>query len=197
MSEPTAVRRSALDRLVAAYPLLVAYLFLLILYAWQTTKHTTPWLFTDELQWASLSRGVAHHGVPELRLQRQGFSSLYEYLIAPAWWAHTTSGGYAMAKYIGTAAMTASLFPAYALARLFVPRWAAIACGVATASIPALYFGALLIPEPLAYFWSTLALWLIARALVLQTRRAAAAAARRVCSTSARAISQSASVDQK
>ncbi|HVU78330.1 MAG TPA: hypothetical protein VHC67_12145 [Gaiellaceae bacterium] len=177
MNEAAPERRPALDRLLGAYPLLVAYLFLLILYAWQTTKHTTPWLFTDELQWANLSRGVAHHGVPEIRLQHQGFSSLYEYLIAPAWWARTTADGYAWAKYIGTAVMTASLFPAYALARLFVPRWPAIACGVATAAVPALYFGALLIPEPLAYFWSTLALWLIARALLRQTWRAAAAAA--------------------
>jgi hypothetical protein len=173
VTEPVPARRSALDRLVSAYPLVVAYLVLLILYAWQTTKHTTPWLFTDELQWANLSRGVAHHGVPEIRLVRQSPSSLYEYLIAPAWWLHSTSSGYAAAKYIGTAAMTASLFPAYALARLFAPRWAAIACGAATAAIPGLYFGALLIPEPIAYLWSTLALWLLARALVLQTRPAA------------------------
>jgi hypothetical protein len=177
VTRPAPARRSALDRLVSAYPLVVAYLVLLILYAWQTTKHTTPWLFTDELEWAGLSRGVAHHGIPELRLQHELPKSLYEYLIAPAWWAHSTSTGYAAAKYIGTAAMTAALFPAYALARLFVPRWPAIACGVATAVIPAFYFTGLLIPEPLAYFWSTLALWLLARALLFSTRRSAVAAA--------------------
>lgn len=176
MTTTAPVRRSALDRLLSAYPLLVAFFALLILYAWQTTKHSKPWLFTDELEWALRSRGVAHHGVPYLRWQRASFSSLYEYLIAPAWWAHTTPGGYAAAKYIGTATMTASLFPAYALARLFVPRWPAIACGVATAAIPGLYFSAFLIPEPLAYFWSTLAVWLIARALVRRTGRAALAA---------------------
>lgn len=163
---------SKLDRLTRAYPLLLAYLLLLILYAWQTTKHSTPWLFTDELQWANLSRGVARSGVPELRLAHQSFSSIYEYLIAPAWWAHSTSAGYAAAKYINVVVMTASLFPAYALARLFVPRYAAIACGIATACVPALYFSALLIPEPLAYFWAALVLWLVARALMLRTRRA-------------------------
>jgi len=171
-----ATRSSTIDRLLAAYPLLLAYIVLLILYAWQTTKHPTPWLFTDELQWADLSRGVAHHGVPEIRLQRQPFTSLYAYLIAPAWWASTTSAGYAAAKYINVAVMTASLFPAYALARLFVPRPAAIACGIATASVPALYFSALLIPEPFAYFWAALVLWLVARALVVRSRRAAVVA---------------------
>jgi len=163
-------RRSTLDRFLRAYPLIVAYLALLVLYAWQTTKISTPWLFTDELQWAELSRGVAHHGVPQLRLRDQGFSSLYAYLIAPAWWAKTTSGGYAAAKYIDAAVMTASIFPGYALARLFVPRHAAIACGIATAAIPSFVYVGLLIPEPFAYFWSTLVLWLGTRALLRPSR---------------------------
>jgi hypothetical protein len=163
------LRRSALERLAASYPLLVAYLGLLTLYAWQTTKHPTPWLFTDELQWAELSRGVAEHGTTELRLQHVPFSSLYSYFIAPAWWLGATARGYAAAKYLNAAAMTASLFPAYGLARLFVPRRAAFVCGVAAASIPALAYTGLLIPEPLAYAWSTLVLWLVASALLRAT----------------------------
>jgi hypothetical protein len=170
------VERSALDRVLAAYPLVVAYLVLLTLYAWQSTKHSTPWLFTDELQWAGLSRGVAHHGHPQLRLHNQGFVSLYAYFLAPSWWFGATSSAYAAAKYLNAAAMTASLFPAFALARLFVPRWAALACGIATAAIPSLVYTAMLIPESLAYFWSTLTLWLIARALLARTRWAIALA---------------------
>jgi hypothetical protein len=173
---PAAANRSLIDRLLTTYPLVVAYLGLLMLYAWQTTKHSTPWLFTDELQWAGLSRGVAHHGVPELRLERAPFGSLYTYLIAPAWWLGATGPGYAAAKYINAAVMTASIFPAYGLARLFVPRRAAIACGIATAAIPALVYTGMLIPESLAYFWSTLALWLLARALLTRSRGAIAAA---------------------
>jgi hypothetical protein len=164
------VERSALDRVLAAYPLVVAYLILLTLYAWQSTKHSTPWLFTDELQWAGLSRGVAHHGHPELRSQTQHFNSLYPYFLAPAWWLGSTGSGYSAAKYLNAAVMTASLFPGFALARMFVPRWAALACGIATAAIPSLVYTAMLIPEPLAYFWSTLTLWLVARALMLRTR---------------------------
>jgi hypothetical protein len=168
---------SRLDRLLAAYPLLLAYVLLLILYAWQTTKHSTPWLFTDELQWAEQSRAVAHHGVQQLRGHDVPFDSLYPYLTAPAWWASTTSGGYAAAKYINAIVMTASIFPGYALARLFVPRWPAIACGVATAAIPSLAYVTLLIPEPFAYFWATLALWLVARAFMRRSWGAAASGA--------------------
>ena len=171
------IERSVLDRVLAAYPLVVAYLVLLTLYAWQSTKHSTPWLFTDELQWAGLSRGVAHHGRPELRSQAQAFTSLYPYFLSPAWWVGSTGSGYAAAKYLNAAVMTASLFPGFALARLFVPRWAALACGVATAAIPAFVYSGMLIPEALAYFWATLALWLLARALMLRSRTAIVLAA--------------------
>lgn len=167
-----APRRSSIDRLFAAYPLLLAYVVLLILYGWQATRHSTPWLFSDELQWAAQSRGVAHHGVPQLRLHNASFGSVYAYLIAPAWWSGATAPAYAAAKYINVAVMAASLFPAYALARLVVPRAAAVACGVASAVIPALVYSGMLIPESLAYFWSSLVLWLLARAMLLRSRRA-------------------------
>jgi hypothetical protein len=169
--------RSWPDRFFAAYPLLVGYVVLLGLYAWQTTKHPTPWLFTDELEWSGRSRGIAQHGVPELRLHHASLQSLYAYVIAPAWWLGATAHAYAGIKYVNAAVMTASLFPAYGLARLFVPRAAAIVCGVASAAIPALYFTGLVIPESLAYFWSTLVLWLIARALLRPTRTSVVLAA--------------------
>ena len=163
---PHDTRRSVLDRLFAAYPLLLAYIALLILYAWQTTKHSTPWNFTDELKWAMLSRSIAHTGHAALLGTPTAAHSLYSYFLAPAWWAGATSPSYAVAKYLNAIAMTASLFPAYGLARLFLPRPAAIFAAVATASIPALVYTGLLIPEPLAYFWSTLALYLLARAIL-------------------------------
>ena len=55
------------------------------------------------------------------------FSSLYAYFLAPGVVARRDRAGYAAAKYLNVAVMTASLFPAYGLARLFVPRGAAIA----------------------------------------------------------------------
>ena len=34
-----------------------------MLYAWQTTRIPSPWIFTDELNWALLSRGIAHTAI--------------------------------------------------------------------------------------------------------------------------------------
>jgi hypothetical protein len=164
---PHDTRRSVLDRLLAAYPLLLAYVVLLILYAWQTTKHSTPWNFTDELKWAMLSRSIAHTGHGALQAAPAAANSLYAYFLAPTWWAGATGPSYAAAKYLNAIVMTASLFPAYGLARLFLPRFAAVFAALATASIPALVYTGLLIPEPLAYFWSTLAFYLLARAILL------------------------------
>jgi hypothetical protein len=77
------VRKTLTERLAVAYVLLLVYVLLLMLYAWQTTKHQSPWLFTDELEWAEESRGIAHHGVAQLRGQDVGFKTLFPYLLAP------------------------------------------------------------------------------------------------------------------
>jgi len=169
----TPARVGLLDRMLSAYPLVLAYVLLLMLYGWQVSRHSTPWLFTDELQWAEESRGIAHHGVAQLRGQDIAFESLYPYVIAPAWWASGTSAGYSAAKYINAAVTAAVVFPGFGLARLFLRRPAALACAVATAAIPAAAYAGMLIPDPLAYFFSTLALWLVARALLRRTVKSA------------------------
>ena len=155
-----------LDRLLAAYPLLVAYLVLLTLYAWQTTRIPSPWIFTDELKWSLLSRSIAHTGSPGIRETTAPSASIYSYFLAPAWWAGATAPGYTAAKYLNAAVMTATLFPAYGLARLVVSRRAALLVGIAAAAIPSLALTGVLMPESLAYFWSTLALYLVGRALL-------------------------------
>ncbi len=168
---------SLLDRLLAAYPLIVAYLALLILYAWQTTRIASPWVFTDELQWSLLSRSIAHTGHPQLRQLDVSAKSLYSYFLAPAWWAGATAPGYAAAKYLNAGVMTAAIFPAYGLGRLFLPRPHAYITAVASAAIPSLALTGVLMPESLAYFWSVLAAFLVARALLRTTRWTIAAAA--------------------
>ena len=61
--------------------------------------------------------------------------------------------------------MTATVFPAYALARLVVSRWYALAAAGGATAVPALAYSTIIVEEPLAYPMSTLTLWLIARAL--------------------------------
>ena len=136
------------------------------LYAWQTTRIPSPWIFTDELKWSLLSRSIAHTGRPEIRENAAPVSSLYSYFLAPAWWAGATAAGYAAAKYLNAVVMTATLFPAYGLSRLFLTRRPALLVAIASAAIPSLALTGVLMPESLAYFWSTLALYLIARALL-------------------------------
>jgi hypothetical protein len=157
---------TTLDRLLAAYPLVVAYLILLFLYAWQTTRVPAPWIFTDELQWSMLSRAIAHTGHAQLRLRDVANPSLYSYMLAPAWWLGASMPGYSAAKYLNAVVMTASLFPAYGLSRFFLPRPAALLAAVGAAAIPSLALTGVLMPESLAYFWSTLALYLVARLLL-------------------------------
>ena len=168
MSVETAVVRpsggrilAVLDRLLAALPLLLTYLVLSIVYGWQASRHGTPWIFTDELEFAQLARSVAETG--ELARRGQpltGQFSLYPYLTAPAWFFEDTKSGYEAAKLLAVLAMTLTLFPAYALARLVVSRPAALLAAAGATMIPALAYASMLVEEPFAYPWATLCLYL-------------------------------------
>lgn len=175
---PTAEpRRDLLSRLVEALPLIGAFTFFCLVYGIQASRHGTPWLFGDELEFTQISRSIAEHGSPARRGEPLHRLALYPYLIAPAWWIDSTESAYAVAKTIGVLVMSAAIFPAYALARLVVSRPAAFLTAVATVSIPAFAYSSFLIEEPLAYVWSTLCLYLVVRALLERTRRLAALAA--------------------
>jgi hypothetical protein len=167
---------TAVDRLLAAVPLLTVFCGLGALYFWQAWRHGTPWLFTDELKYAQLARSIAATGHASLRDQPHSFESLYTYLTAPAWLFNDTGTAYAAAKYIGAATMTASLFPAYGLARMLVSRGPALFAAAGTAAIPAFAYSAMLVTEPLAYPYATLCLFLCAKALATRRRGYVAAA---------------------
>ena len=165
----TAVARPIADRFLAALPLLTIYLWLCILYGWEAAGHVTPWLNSDELETAQLARSVAETGETARRGVPYSVHSLYPYVFAPPWWIQDVGSAYAAAKYLNVFAMTASLFPAYGLARMVVSKPWAIFAAAGTATIPALYYSAMLVEEPLAYPWAALCAFLIAKALA--TRR--------------------------
>jgi hypothetical protein len=162
--------RTFVDRLLAAAPLLSLFLWLSIVYAVEAWAHSTPWLFTDELELAQLSRAIADTGQAARRGEPHSFNTLWTYVTAPAWWIDNTHTAYATVKYISVLVMTAAAFPAYALARLLVGRMAALFVAAATAAIPALAYSSMYVEEPLAYPYSTLCLYLIVRMLVRPTR---------------------------
>ena len=173
MSDTTAALPAAKawpDRVLAALPLAIVFIWLFFLYTWESWGHVTPWLFTDELQNAQLSRAIAATGHAARRGEPYGYQSLYNYVIAPAWWIHSTQTAYSVVKIIGALVMTATLFPAYFLARMVVaPRYALFA-GAASAVIPALFYSSMLVEEPAAYPWATLCFYLMAKALLTRRR---------------------------
>lgn len=161
---------------VARWLLGVSYLALSSLFAWQASQRVSPSIFSDEIEFAQISRGIAETGMPSRLGEPSGFGSLYTYLVAPAWWLDPTDAWEA-AKLIGVLVMTATLFPAYGLARLVVSRPWAVAAAVGAVAAPPLAYAPYLLEEPLAYPFSTTALWAIGRAIARPTRRRLALAA--------------------
>jgi hypothetical protein len=166
----TPAERTLVDRLLAAVPLLSIFLWLAIVYMIQAWAHKTPWLFGDELELTQLSRAIADTGHAARRGQPYSFTTLWTYVLAPAWLIDNLHSAYATVKYLTVIVMTATVFPAYGLARLFVGRRPALFVAAASAVIPALAYSSMIVEEPFAYFWSTLALFLILRALITPSR---------------------------
>src|SRR4051794_21400420 len=149
VTQPAAQRpRTAVDRFYAAFPLATVYLWLLVLYGWQASRQPTPWLFLDEIKFTRIARGLADHLHPVVMGENTSLGSLATILMAPAWWLGSVGDGYAVAKWIGVACMTATLFPAYALARLVVGRWAALFAATGAVVAPALGYSIFLVEEP-------------------------------------------------
>jgi hypothetical protein len=166
----TPAEQTLADRLLAAVPLLSIFVWLAIVYVIQAWAHKTPWLFGDELELTQLSRAIADSGHAARRGDPYSFTTLWTYVLAPVWLIDNLHSAYATAKYVTVIVMTATAFPAYGLARLLVGRRPALFVAAASAAIPALAYSSMIVEEPFAYFWSTLALFLILRALITRSR---------------------------
>jgi hypothetical protein len=183
---PRAAAFSRVERLTGVLPLLTIYIWLCLVYGWEAWGNATPWLFTDELEHAQLSRAISATGHAARRGVPHSADSLYSYLIAPAWWIHSTSSAYGAIKAINVVVMAAALFPTYGLARLLVSRPAALITAAIATAVPAYAYSSLILEEPLAYTWSILAIFLAVRALATPTRGWIAGAA--VCALLAPAV---------
>lgn len=172
MSATDPKRVATTSRLRSLWPLVLAYVVLGALYAWQAWRRDTPTLFSDEIEFTELSRSIADTGHATLRA-RVGHPPtnvpLFAYLAAPAWWLNDVHTAYSVIKLLGVALMTATIFPAYFLARLVVSRPYAIFAAVGAVAAPALSYSPFLVDEPLAYPAATLGLLLIARAALKPT----------------------------
>ena len=170
-------------------PLFAAYFAFAAYYVWQAWRRETPAIFTDELEFTQISRAIAHTGSPARREEAYHFTSLYPYFTAPAWWLHGTQQAFDTVKYLGVLAMTATIFPAYALGRFVLSRNWATAAAIGAIAAPALSYSPILTEESLAYPLSALALWTIARA-TLRPGRWTIAVAFAACAIAAAARSE-------
>ena len=169
-ARPASADRTLTDRLLAAVPLLSIFLWLSIVYMIQAWAHKTPWLFGDELELTQLSRAIANTGHAARRGEPYSFTTLWTYVLAPAWLIDNLHAAYATVKYLTVIVMAATVFPAYGIARLVVGRRPALFVAAASGAIPAVAYSSMIVEEPFAYFWSTFTLFLILRALITTSR---------------------------
>ena len=110
-----------LDRFLALIPITVAVLSLLALLCWQAAIRRSPTVFSDELEWAQISRAIAATGHAARRGEPIHFKSLYAFLIAPCWWIASTSAAYTAIKYLNTVVMALAAVPAWLAPSLRAP----------------------------------------------------------------------------
>ena len=162
---------SLLDRLLSAIPLASIVVWLALVGMFETVGRKSPTIFTDELEWAQISRSIADDGHPARRGAAISFKTLYVFLLAPVWWIHDTAAAYDAAKYLNVAVMCLAAVPAYALARRLVSKPAALIVAAATIATPAMVYAGYLVPEVLAYPWSVLCAWFAVGSLAGRGRR--------------------------
>jgi hypothetical protein len=165
-----------LDRFLASIPVAIAVLALLSLLLWEAAVRKTPTIFTDELEWSQISRSIAATGHAARRGEPIQFKSLYAFLIAPAWWLHSTSSAYAAIKYLNTTVMALAAVPTFLLARTMVSARAAAVAALASLCTSAFFYAGFIVPESLAYPTFTLCAWVSIRALSGAGRKWIAAA---------------------
>ena len=143
------------------------FIWLAALYAYQSWRHSSPWLFTDELELTQLSRSIADTGEAARRGEPHFFETLYTYLTAPAWWINSTAQAYDLVRYIGVFTMTAVVFPTYFLARTIVGKPASLFAAAGAGAVPALAYSQVISEEALAYPYAALCFFLIAKAIAV------------------------------
>ncbi len=163
--------QTALDRFLTAVPYAVVGIALLGVLLWEASLRKGPTTFTDELEWAQISRAIAHTGHAARRGAPVSFKSLYAFLIAPAWWLPTTASAYTAIKYLNEVVMATAAIPIFFLTRwLTTPRAAALAA-LGTLCTSAYFYGPQLLPEALAFPTFALSAALSVRALAGGGRR--------------------------
>ena len=169
-SAAAAPRERLGDRLLAATPVLFAFLAVTSLYVWQASRHPTPWLFSDEIEYAQISRAISDTGQPARRGVEYWGAGLFPWLIAPFWWFDSLQTAYDAVKTFNALVMTAAIFPTYGLARMMMPRSYALLAAVGAVVAPSFIYTAMVMQEPVAYLTVATSFYLAARAIAGPSR---------------------------
>ena len=99
---------------------------------------------------AALARDREHRARRPPR-RADSFESLYSYLIAPAWWIHSTADAYAAIKYLNAVVCASRPSRSTCSRGPCSTRRAAVAVALLSIAIPAMSYATSIVPEPLAY----------------------------------------------
>jgi len=158
------------DRVLALCPLLFSFLVISSLYVWQASKHPTPWLFSDEIEYAQIARAIAETGIPARRGLEYWGAGLFPWVIAPFWWIDSLQTAYGAVKTFNALAMTAAMFPTYALARMLMSRPYALLAAIGSVLAPFFIYSAMVMQEPIAYLAAALSFYVTAQVLATPNR---------------------------
>jgi hypothetical protein len=111
------------------------------------SRFEAPVVLCDEFIYANLAKNLAQHGRYLLRGAPEHQSYLYPLMLAPAWFAHSMSTTYALAKGITASAMALTPIPVYLWARRLVTPIHALLAAALTLLLPALFYSGVLMTE--------------------------------------------------
>jgi hypothetical protein len=123
------------------------------------TGHESPRRYQDEfLYWALAKNFAGGHGMTWRGVGLEMRSTLYPFLLAPAFWiSKTVPGQYTGVHLINSMMIVGTLYPAYLMGRLYVDRWRALVIALLAVSVPAMNYAGVIGTENLGYFLFTAA----------------------------------------
>lgn len=139
--------------LTGIWALLVVVMF------WLATGHQSPRRFQDEFLFYGVAESFASgHGIA-WRGQGIGlYSWLYPVMLAPAFWlTSSVAGAYTGIHLLDSMMMSAVIFPAFLMARMYLGRLQSFVVALIAVSVPAMNYIGVIGTESLAYTTATAA----------------------------------------
>jgi glycosyltransferase involved in cell wall biosynthesis len=120
---------------------------------WLAGRVVAPWIMVDELVYSELAKSFAATGHFLIRGEHHGaYGFLYPLMIAPAWRLFSSVPmAYAVAKVIGSVAMSLTAIPVYFLARRVLPPRPSLLAAALAVAVPSMLYTGTLMTETLFY----------------------------------------------